>query len=377
MYTIIRMKYTSIILLFIEFVIIVKANVDKCNILSLEGGGDKGSYQAGVIKGLAYSSNDTQWDVISGISVGAVNGAGISIYPKGQEKEASEFLIRKWKNITGPDSVYKNWQPYGIITGLLSKSGIFSTEPLKQFMDEILAKNLTLKRELIVGATNVKTGGFDIFDFKNLSVNEYIFAILSSASVPFIFPTTNFQKNFYMDGGVKFSINIPSAIQKCRNLGFPDHKIVVDAVLCENNKMERIDTKNLKTIGVMFRTAEIFISDNSAMDLEEVGRIFPNVTLRYVVRPTKSLPTNTALDFQPLAMKQMIEYGIEDGKNAVLAGIGQTYEKIKRENYVEKAKLFLNKKEVTNEEVDHLIKTINQSKLKDFERLKTKFLGKS
>ena len=127
----------------------------------------------------------------------------------------------------------------------------------------------------------------------------------------------------------------------------------------------------------MFRTAEIFISDNSAMDLEEVGRIFPNVTLRYVVRPTKSLPTNTALDFQPLAMKQMIEYGIEDGKNAVLAGIGQTYEKIKRENYVEKAKLFLNKKEVTNEEVDHLIMTINQSKLKDFERLKTKFLGKS
>ena len=43
--------------------------------------------------------NEVQYDVISGISVGAINAAGISLFPKGQEEEATQFMIDKWNNI--------------------------------------------------------------------------------------------------------------------------------------------------------------------------------------------------------------------------------------------------------------------------------------
>ena len=372
---IITRRFTSILFMFFELFLFIKANGDKCNILSLQGGGDRGAYQAGVIKGLAYFSNDTQWDVISGISVGAVNGAAISIFAKGQEKEASDFMISKWRNMRGPGSVYENWKPYGIITGLLSKSGILSTEPLKGFLSEILTQNVTLQRELIVGATNLKTGNYDTFDFKSLSRDEYLAAILSSASVPFIFPNTNIKNNFYADGGGKFSIDVPSAIQKCRDLGFTDDKILVDVVLCVNKKISKIQAKNLNTIEVMIRSFEIIIYEQTTKDLEEVGHIFPNVTFRYVVRPTKRLPTITTLEFNPSAIKTMIDYGFEDGKNSVAAGVGKTNENLKREAYIEKARIILNKKDISYNDAYELMMSINQSKSKDFERLKTKFLG--
>ena len=360
--------------MFLELILTIKGKDNKCRILILQGGGDKGSYQAGVIKGLAYLSNDTQWDVISGISVGAINGAGMSIFAKGQEKEASEFLISKWRNMTGTGSVYKNWKPYGIITGFLSKSGILSTEPLKDLMNEILAENVTIKREFIVGATNLRTGNYDTFDFKSLSRNEYVAAVLSSASLPFLFPNTNLKKNFYADGGIKFSLDVTSSIQKCRDLGFADDDIIVDVILCSNKNISKIEAKNLKTYDVLIRSFEVFVSQQAMRDLVEVGQNFPNVTIRYVVRPTKKLPTTTSIEFNPAEIKTMIDYGIEDGKNAV-TGLGQNYEDFKRQYYLEKARLILSKKEVTNEEAQELMISINESKLRDIERLKTKFFG--
>ena len=71
----------------------------------------------------------------------------------------------------------------------------------------------------------------------------------------------------------------------------------------------------------------------------------------------------------------MIDYGFEDGKNSVAAGVGKTNENLKREAYIEKARIILNKKDISYNDAYELMMSINQSKSKDFERLKTKFLG--
>jgi NTE family protein len=61
---------------------------------SLRGGGDKGAYQAGVIKGLIDNlpSNKTDYDLVTGISVGSINAAAFSVFEIGKEKEAADFL---------------------------------------------------------------------------------------------------------------------------------------------------------------------------------------------------------------------------------------------------------------------------------------------
>jgi predicted acylesterase/phospholipase RssA len=43
---------------------------------------------------------ETQYDVLSGVSVGALNAAYISTFPKGKEQEMAIGLISLWKNLT-------------------------------------------------------------------------------------------------------------------------------------------------------------------------------------------------------------------------------------------------------------------------------------
>jgi predicted acylesterase/phospholipase RssA len=57
----------------------------KCRILALRGGGVHGAYEAGVLKGFVESLDpiDINYDYISGVSVGAINGAFYSMFPVG------------------------------------------------------------------------------------------------------------------------------------------------------------------------------------------------------------------------------------------------------------------------------------------------------
>ena len=63
--------------------------LQKCRALALEGGGDAGSWQAGAIAGLVENlpANEVQYDVISGVSVGSINGLYVATYEKGDEKK--------------------------------------------------------------------------------------------------------------------------------------------------------------------------------------------------------------------------------------------------------------------------------------------------
>ena len=65
-----------------------------CRALAMSGGANKGAYEVGVIKGLVnlLPPEDVQWDVVTGVSAGAINTAGMSIFPIGKEKEMVVFL---------------------------------------------------------------------------------------------------------------------------------------------------------------------------------------------------------------------------------------------------------------------------------------------
>lgn len=56
------------------------AEAQKCRALVIEGGGDLGAYEAGILKGLIYNlpNEEVQWDVLSGISVGSILSAGFA-----------------------------------------------------------------------------------------------------------------------------------------------------------------------------------------------------------------------------------------------------------------------------------------------------------
>ena len=58
---------------------------DVCRALVLSSGGSNGAWEAGVIHGLINNGNpsDFEWDVISGVSFGAMNTVALAGYPLG------------------------------------------------------------------------------------------------------------------------------------------------------------------------------------------------------------------------------------------------------------------------------------------------------
>lgn len=48
----------------------------------MSGGANKGAYEAGVVHGLSHLLNgtDAHYDVVSGVSAGALNSAGIAMW---------------------------------------------------------------------------------------------------------------------------------------------------------------------------------------------------------------------------------------------------------------------------------------------------------
>jgi predicted acylesterase/phospholipase RssA len=89
---------------------LVKAGKDQCHCMALEGGGDKGAYQAGVVRALVdgLPIDEVGWQVLSGVSVGALNAGGLTKFAIGDENAMADYLIEMWRGISA-SQVYKNW----------------------------------------------------------------------------------------------------------------------------------------------------------------------------------------------------------------------------------------------------------------------------
>ena len=84
------MKFLVLILILLPAFI----QAEKCRALVLEGGGDKGAYQVGAIRGLYEKLGQAEgtYDVLSGVSIGSMNSFAYSLHPAGREDETTRWL---------------------------------------------------------------------------------------------------------------------------------------------------------------------------------------------------------------------------------------------------------------------------------------------
>jgi NTE family protein len=116
------------------------AGTTKCRGLALEGGGSNGAYQAGAVKAFAElikPLSDMEYDIITGVSAGALNAFGLVMFPKGQEVEMADFLYDTWFNISDSDVFTLNRPlPYS----LLFEKSILNNDPLRDTVQNIFNK---------------------------------------------------------------------------------------------------------------------------------------------------------------------------------------------------------------------------------------------
>lgn len=113
------------------------AELDHCRAVALQGGGDKGAFQAGALYELAHSlpEGEAEWDVVTGISVGAINGVKLAQYEKGQEEQATQEMLDLWRTLTRED-ILSDWPLGGVVRGFFYKTALWDDQPLIDFMEE-------------------------------------------------------------------------------------------------------------------------------------------------------------------------------------------------------------------------------------------------
>jgi NTE family protein len=198
-------------------------------VLALRGGGAHGSYEAGALKAFVenLSPYEYAYDIVSGVSVGSINGAILALHEVGDEKRAVEELLDLYMN--NPFSSYWSYWPYIFVEPFVKKSFV-NSEKFNEFVDKFL-EGRDFKRMLSIQSVDLKSGKIVLFDE---TVPEAIRAksIISSASIPFVFPPIEIDDYALVDGGTFMNIDIGDPIERCREKGFADADIIVDVLMC-------------------------------------------------------------------------------------------------------------------------------------------------
>jgi NTE family protein len=214
--------------------------------LVLLGGGARGAYQVGVLKALReiLNSNECPFQIISGFSAGAINGAWLA---SGIENwsQSVESLTEVWTNIqlsqvfdTHATSLLQlgsrwlldislgNWFNRDKINYLLSTGPL--AEMVKSNIDfEKIQRNIENKKLHAIGvsSTNYKSGISTTFFDGDPQISQWIKGarkgqrqtlspkhVLASASIPIIFHPVSLQDSFYGDGMIRMRAPLSPAI---------------------------------------------------------------------------------------------------------------------------------------------------------------------
>ena len=206
-----------------------------CRALVLSGGGNNGSWQAGVFWGLVNYGDPTDYayDVITGVSAGSINTLALAGWEKGTELELATWLSDLWKDLETSD-IWKNYHG-GAVQGTLLHQGALDNSPLLNYLQGVVAQFDDYKRRVTLSAVDVNTGEYTEFSQKDISLAELPDAAVSSASIPLIFPPHNWEgKGLFMDGGTVYNVNTQGAVEQCLDAGFTESQIVMDILICGN-----------------------------------------------------------------------------------------------------------------------------------------------
>lgn len=217
--------------------------------LVLTGGGARGAYQMGVLRCLARYLPEDSFDIISGVSAGAINATFLASR-NAPLSEVVEELCEVWRTLELKDviridsgSLARNIFGWGtkLVSGgtpvPVRVQGLVDTTPLRHVLERILpsnekgviagiAENIARchPRAVAVTTLDYTTGqtvtwadGCDIEMWKR-PLRRSVLApltidhIMASASLPVVFPAVRLGSHWHGDGGIRLSAPLSPAL---------------------------------------------------------------------------------------------------------------------------------------------------------------------
>ncbi len=212
-------------------------------VLALSAGGADGAYGAGVLNGWSDSGTRPEFDVVTGVSTGALMAVGAFLGP-----EYDDDLERFY-------TTSKNEDVYRAGSGFLGES-LYDNGPLKEQIANFVDADLLAKvaaehakgRRLYVATTNLDAGDLVIWDMGDIAdggrtddVLHFQKVLRASASVPAFFPPVYIKpqrgiqlRQAHVDGAVKEPILVKSFM-------FPDNRGKKELYMVVNGNTTRLN----------------------------------------------------------------------------------------------------------------------------------------
>lgn len=166
--------------------------------LVLSGGNVKGAFQAGAIEVLRSKGHD--WDIIAGISVGAINGAAMACgrWPEAYQMwhSVTESQIIKKRNLFSVGAKWLRSRVFG-----RPPQGLRDTGPLRETLYDVI-KHRRLEKRFYAGRVDLMTGAYESHVPMGSTVPRIIDYVISSAAVPVVMDPHIQDSSLWVDGGL-------------------------------------------------------------------------------------------------------------------------------------------------------------------------------
>jgi predicted patatin/cPLA2 family phospholipase len=207
-------------------------NPREINALTISGGGSSGAFGAGILTGWSETGTRPKFDVVTGISTGALIAPFAFL-----GSQYDDELTEAFTTVSDAD-IYKRIG----IRDIISTAAFTSNEPLRKMLDKYITDEVIAQvaaefgkgRRLLIGTTNLDADRPVIWNMGAIASSNrpdkaklFKEVVLASTSIPGVFPPIHFPvtadgKNFeemHVDGGVTTEVFLMPAGMSVRSLG--------------------------------------------------------------------------------------------------------------------------------------------------------------
>jgi len=299
-----------------------KASPDgRLNILALSGGGAEGAFGAGALVGLTRRGERPQFEIVTGVSAGALIAPLAFLGPDWDRQLEDAF-------IGIPDDFLRS---RGI--GVLFQPGIYQGAPLVDLVDRLVTNDLIKAvaqqaasgRLLLVATTDLDKSESVIWNMGSIAAQggeaaRRLFrnVLVASASIPGVFPPvmihvkdkTASYDEMHVDGGITVPFFVAPEPAFLRPLDATDLADTTIYVIVNGQADSLPETTSVNSVPIVVRS---FFVTLKHLTRKEVGLTAQfarehNIAFRFTDIPL-DYPSEGSLDFRAVSMKALFNFG--------------------------------------------------------------------
>ncbi len=284
------------------------------NVLSLSGGGQNGAFGAGFLIGWRESGRRPRFDVVGGVSTGALLATHAFLGTPADDAKLEEMYTRITK-----DDIYERRGIFQILAGVDS---LRNTAPLGALIAKYVTAE-TLKRVaaayennrmLFVGTTNIDYGQTWVWNMSLIAkagdLKLYRKVLLASASFPIIFPPVEIDGHLFVDGAARSNLVVPG-MGGTRTPNPPLHGPGT-LYLIDNGRVTQPPVALVRALGsVAAKTVSVMMEQSmqTALTRSYFGTKFLGYSYKMVGIPDDVDIGNDVLAFDPTQMRAAFDAG--------------------------------------------------------------------